>query len=379
MRVVFAHDHILKNCNKIFYTSGGFSDYITSRYTSVFGDVHLICRSVDVDSVPPNYSRISNEKISVIPISPKALNLLIPSLNIVREEVHKADAVICRLPSRIGSISAHYAIKYNKPLLVECVACPWDAYRYNGIIGILFGAVMWFFTRYYVYKSPFCLYVTKKFLQRRYPCKGKTLSCSDAQVILKRRIYGKLNQNKNDITLGTLANLDLAYKGQKDVIRAIAILNKSSNGRRYIYHLAGQGSDRKLRNLANRLNVSQYVYFDGMLRHEDVFSWLDSLDIYIQPSRQEGLPRSVIEAMSRGCPVIGTNVGGIPELIPESVQYSPGDINRLCRLLSNIDVESAAIFSAKNFEMSKQFTKENLDMKRTIFFKQFLESVMYHD
>ena len=46
-----------------------------------------------------------------------------------------------------------------------------------------------------------------------------------------------------------------------------------------------------------------------------MFELLDECDIYLQPSLQEGLPRSVIEAMSRGCACIGAATAGIPELL----------------------------------------------------------------
>ena len=49
-----------------------------------------------------------------------------------------------------------------------------------------------------------------------------------------------------------------------------------------------------------------------------IFEFLDSLDLYLQFSRGgEGLPRALVEGMSRGCPAIGSTVGGIPELLTE--------------------------------------------------------------
>ena len=44
----------------------------------------------------------------------------------------------------------------------------------------------------------------------------------------------------------------------------------------------------------------------------------DNIDVFIMPSLQEGLPRSMVEAMSRGCNVIGSRVGGIPELLDDN-------------------------------------------------------------
>lgn len=50
--------------------------------------------------------------------------------------------------------------------------------------------------------------------------------------------------------------------------------------------------------------------------------WLDQLDLYIQPSFTEGLPRALIEAMSRGLPALASDVGGIPELLDAEYMFS---------------------------------------------------------
>ena len=51
---------------------------------------------------------------------------------------------------------------------------------------------------------------------------------------------------------------------------------------------------------AKKMNVSNFIQFDGTLPSgQKVYDWLDEVDIYLQPSFQEGLPRALIEAMSR--------------------------------------------------------------------------------
>jgi glycosyltransferase involved in cell wall biosynthesis len=60
-----------------------------------------------------------------------------------------------------------------------------------------------------------------------------------------------------------------------------------------------------------------------------VRDWLDRIDIYLQPSRQEGLPRALIEAMARACPALGSTAGGIPELLAPSCLHDVGDASHL--------------------------------------------------
>ncbi len=52
----------------------------------------------------------------------------------------------------------------------------------------------------------------------------------------------------------------------------------------------------------------------------DVDALLASFDLYVFPSFQEGFPYSILEAMRAGCPIVSTNVGGIPEAIRDSIE-----------------------------------------------------------
>jgi glycosyltransferase involved in cell wall biosynthesis len=65
--------------------------------------------------------------------------------------------------------------------------------------------------------------------------------------------------------------------------------------------------------LRDRLGIHDVCHFEP--GQPDVTGWMRSMDIYINSSSSESFPNGVLEAMASGCCVIGSNVGGIPELI----------------------------------------------------------------
>ena len=103
---------------------------------------------------------------------------------------------------------------------------------------------------------------------------------------------------------------------------------------------------------------------------------LDECDIYIQPSFLEGLPRSVVEAMSRGCPCIGTNTGGIPELLPRECLVKKKSATDIVNTIVDMCNKSElGVFAKMNFEKSKQFSEHNLNEKRNNFYKNILDDI----
>lgn len=119
--------------------------------------------------------------------------------------------------------------------------------------------------------------------------------------------------------IGCAARLE-TVKGVDIAIAAMAQLPAD-------YHLAiaGQGSQRSaLETLAQRLGVSARVHFLGLVNEMPVF--YQALDTFCLPSRQEGLPLSLLEAQACGIPVVAARVGGCVEAIcPQTGQLVPAE------------------------------------------------------
>ena len=76
---------------------------------------------------------------------------------------------------------------------------------------------------------------------------------------------------------------------------------------------SASGYPERLRTLARKLGVADRIHFEN--HRQDVGAVLSTADIFVLPSRSDARPRSIIEAMSLGLPVVATDVGGIPSLV----------------------------------------------------------------
>jgi glycosyltransferase involved in cell wall biosynthesis len=110
-----------------------------------------------------------------------------------------------------------------------------------------------------------------------------------------------------------VGRLDIS-KGQDILIHAVNILkDKFPNIR---VHFIGTGKDaQRFQLLAEELGVSTNCHFIGVVPHHEVLSWMYSASLTVVPSRMDNLPTTAIESMAVGTPVIGTAVGGIPEVL----------------------------------------------------------------
>lgn len=96
-----------------------------------------------------------------------------------------------------------------------------------------------------------------------------------------------------------------------DVIRALSLLPAEVT-----FVAVGTGSDEMpLKALAARLGVSDRVTFKGFVPYQELPALLHASDIFIRPSRSEGMGNAFIEAMAAGLPVIATQEGGIADFL----------------------------------------------------------------
>lgn len=118
-------------------------------------------------------------------------------------------------------------------------------------------------------------------------------------------------RTSDEIIVGSVGRLE-KVKGYDILINAVKVLK--DKGFKFKCILVGDGSEiDNLKMLSEKLNVKDYIEFLGY--QEDIYNFIDKMDIYVQPSRQESFGISIIEAMNKVKPVIASNVGGVIEII----------------------------------------------------------------
>lgn len=388
MRILFAHDHIFKMDEKgQLYSGGSFSEKVFQRYLKICDELVIVGRMEYINSSDSNkYNLISADEIKFIGVDNiKTIKGVIKKGKVqsqINNIVRECDAVIGRT-STLGLMAVKAAEMYQKPYLMEIVGCSFDSYwNYGNLLGKIYAPYSFLKTRRYVKRSRFNIYVTNEFLQNRYPTHGTSIGCSnvilkktDEQVLKNRLDKIKKSKGAEKLVIGTAAAIDVRYKGQQYVIEALAELAKQ--GYDFEYQLAGGGNTLYLEKIAEEFGIRNKIMFLGSIPHDKIFGWFDNLDLYIQPSQTEGLPRAVIEAMSRGCPVIVSNVGGMPELIEEKYLFKKSNSKDLATKIRNMITENGEMVeqAKRNFYFSKNYTEEVLEKRRNDFLQTFARFV----
>ena len=125
------------------------------------------------------------------------------------------------------------------------------------------------------------------------------------------------SQNSNIKTIITTSRL-VRKNGVDTLIKAMAILYVQHRMSNIKLQILGDGQDeKKLKDLVKELKVDDVVQFLGHIEPERVYDYLAGADIFVRPSRTEGLGSSFLEAMGAGLPIIGTQAGGIPDFLKD--------------------------------------------------------------
>jgi colanic acid/amylovoran biosynthesis glycosyltransferase len=172
--------------------------------------------------------------------------------------------------------------------------------------------------------------------------------------------------------IGTLCRL-VEKKGVDDLLRALATLPGPKSS--WQLDIAGDGPLRgALEALTDELGLRERVRFIGPVAHAAVTGWLRSLDVFVLACKvdtsgdMDGIPVSLMEAMSQRVPVISTRLSGIPELVVHErtgLLALPGDpaglAAQLQRMLENAGLRRQLTEAAAQHVVQEFGQAENLD------------------
>jgi glycosyltransferase involved in cell wall biosynthesis len=141
-----------------------------------------------------------------------------------------------------------------------------------------------------------------------------------------------------------------------------------------VIHVIGDGPDlENLKALVEQLGLTKIVQFEGWVN--DLTEWYQRLDIIILPSRFEGVPLVMLEAMYWGVPVIASNIDGMKEILPSKWLYPAGNGKEMFERIGYvINNNQNDLIKTNHQRVVKCF---NLDLFRKGFFESIMNCLKY--
>lgn len=390
MKAMLVHSTPFKKYDNEYYSNAFSYDICKERYLRYFNELHLFGRVEETNNVE-NISKSSGPNVihngmanllgplKLLKQSKSIFNLF---YNYFKEE--KIDVLIARIPSEYSLIAIKAAKELGVKIAVEMVGDPFDAtWNHGSIKGKVYAPIAYLKYRKIMNEIDNAIFVTENYLQNRYKKNYKEINSTNiSNVNLERdnyfdistRLIDKPLAEKSCIKVATIGSYTSKYKGYDTAIEYIKLLR--DQGYNLELHILGTGNRKYIDSIIKKNNLESFIILAPSLKGgSEVFAWLDKFDYYIQPSLTEGLPRGLIEAMSRGLPAIATNVGGIPELLNKDCLVnikSPHDMKEISEsLINNVDFYNINV--KENYETSKLYTTNNLMKKRDSFWKNLLK------
>lgn len=393
MRVTVAEDNRLVVTDEETFWSPGPGAEVYRHYLDVFEEVAILGRVASAASVPQGYRRVDAERIRVVPLP----NYQGPTQYLfrrrafvravrgaARESLLNGDAFILR-DSQVAHVLAPLLYARNYPFAVAVIADPRDIFAPGAFEHPLRPFFRWWFTRrlkMLCRHADALTYVTAEALQHRYPGGPGTISqhFSDVQLeVFAERPRTAADFRKTEFRLCFAGAVNRLIKAPDVLIKAFAHCVRAGWDLRLV--MLGDGRLRpELQRLAHSEGVGDRVELPGHVSPPEVFGRLRESDLFLLPSRTEGLPRALLEAMALALPCIGADVGGIPELLPPNDRVCPGDVDALAGKIIEVlqSPERMAEMSARNLIKAREYASEVLAEKRTNFYRAVRELTQRH-
>lgn len=373
------------------------------EYLEVFDSVRVISRAFPVPRVEADFLPVVGPGVEFYAMPGYKgpfgfLSQFAEVRNRAREAVLPQSAVLFRLPSQIGNSVEAWLTRHHLPYAVEVVADPYDVLGPAANRHMTAPIARQYFTRKLKKQCRRAIavsYVTKTYLQKRYPpasghsaaevsagavpSSTRQYAAAVSDVDLSPECFASAPRRArrdvsclNIVFVGTLESL---YKGPDVLLDAVAICKRQGIPVKVRFIGIGQQMPA-LRKRCGQLGIETEVSFLGAVRAgEPVRREFDQADLFILPSRAEGVPRAMLEAMARGLPCVGSYIGGIPELLDREDLVPVDDPGALAKTIAEIYIEPARLarMSARNLEKAGAYSTALLSQHRLKFYRAVKE------
>jgi glycosyltransferase involved in cell wall biosynthesis len=382
MKALFCHDHFYYTDDDLTLSKGQYHHTIWDRYLSHFESITVIGRDggyVSRNEKNINISSGKNINFQLFNNINSFKGLIFKRYQLrhdIADLVSGHDVIILRGVSELGSLAYSEAKKQNKIIAFECVSCAFDELWFHGSLKAKIYSIFRFFQqKKWAKNSDAVIYVSQNFLQKRYPSNVNIIA-SASNVEVPKTAFLNINYDyKNNLKIGLIGTLKNKLKGVAIAIEAMQKL-KSEGIDNIQLHILGPGDPVPFQKMIDDKLLQSNVFLDGIRTSgPNVWEWLRTCDLYIQPSFQEGVPRAMIEAMAQGLPCIGSDAGGVPELISSDWIFKRGNANMLAKKIKILtsDLSLMATEGQKNFVKAQEFENEKLSKIRFDFWKKVKE------
>lgn len=391
MKLLYCHDNeYFKDADRNIYSQGQFPASYFKPFLQKSCALTVLGRekplSADIDKESLNISSAYNINFALMPNINTVKGFIRHRIHVEREIsklVAKHDRIIIRAVSDLGWIAYKHARRMNKPIAMEMSACAWDStWNHGHPLGKLYAPIRHYRDKAITKHASYVLYVSQNFLQKRYPTRGITASASNVRIdnssdnTLAKRLekIAALNPEK-PLNIGLIGTLGHKLKGVNTALNALKRIENQSPGK-FTFKVLGPGRTDIHKQKVRKLGLEHCVKFEKAIPSgQAILDWLEDIDLYIQPSFQEGVPRAMIEAMSMGCPCIGSTAGGIPELLSADILHTPGDGKALASLITKFlnNKNIMRQHTKENFIKSNQYASTKLAPIRNQFWLHFIE------
>ncbi len=352
------------------------------RYLEVFDEVQLVARCHQLDVVPEGALDVTGPGVVVaeLPTSNGASEMILKAPAFIaglRRILAQDNALILRIPCPLGNLALRLR-PTKQPYCIEVIGDTWDSLSPQGFDSMFRVPLRYMFTwfqKLVCRHATAASYVTEYSLQQRYPHTNAKYTTHYSSIELSDQFMSQTADlsgfKDGKIRLTLVGTLDRLYKSPDTMLESVAQLVRQ--GFDVSLNLVGGGRLMgSMQELSEKLGTQDVVTFHGHVSsREELIQILLATDIFVLPSRQEGLPRAMIEAMAVGLPCIGGTVGGFPELIAADCLVEPNDVDLLTKTVANLieNPEYCLKLARDNKEKAKNYLPEHIEARRNEFYR----------